>query len=485
MRVERIKAATMREALDKIKLKLGDDAVILNTRTTKEGIEVIAARDQEQQKTGNSWLDEVIQKDQELRSKLQPKPQTKPRKSSPTLGEIESYSRAGSFDINSLVKESEEKPAPEVKSVKEPEKVKVEPKVDDAFIKELEKQRIQQIEEATQTAKEFSQLLKEELKTTHEQRKIWIEHEKQLDSLKKQLVDLKESILRQELSELKKRADELKKQKQEQNSAPQTIQNDESLKIFYKNINKRLIDRGVDKATAEEIVATVEKKCTDNKWNFDSSLEIQELKTLIIEELKKNIKVYNPKNEGAQIISLIGPEKSGKTLTSMKIALKTALFENKKVALILVSDKQEKSIQHLNQLSLATKLPIAIISGVDDLKNALKIHSDKDQVVIDFAVSDIEVLKTYLKEIKKSQVYLTLSMVMAVDEFKSISKQYAKTDFNAIILTHLDKIKKIGTVIGISNLMQKPLSYLGNGSIIPDDVDYANESKLSHMILKG
>lgn len=454
MRVERIKAKTMQEAMEKIKQKLGDDAVILNTRSNRDGIEVIAARDaDEQTKTGNSWLDEVIQKDKELRSTTKT-----PRKNKDLL----SYDRKGYSDHT-----LDSEPEPERKTNSIPDNVA----------------GLEKLEEATRTAREFSDLLKDQIESSQEQHKLWVEHEKQLDQLKKQVIDLKESILRQELIELKNKARELESRKKATKAEQHTQGPDPALQEFYTRIREKLQDRGISASTAEKLVSRIETYFNANPLDVKSQADVQRLKTLLTDGLSASLPVLP--NGSAKIVSVIGPHEAGKTSACLKIALKESLVYNKKVALVLYSTGPQESQQHLKQLSVATNLPLAIISTTQELQKILDVHSDKDLVLIDFAVSDPLELKPLMEALPPSSVLLTLRSNLKMEQLESIRDAYKEINYHALLLTHLDRLIKIGMVVEIAQLYKKPLSYISNGSQIPEDIEYANKTKLSHMILKG
>ena len=456
MRVERIKAKTMQEAMEKIKQKLGEDAVILNTRSNRDGIEVIAARDaDEQPKTGNSWLDEVIQKDKELRSATN-EPQKSVQENLPYDRKGYSGNHAG-FDFE---------PEPKKNSMQD-------------NIAGLEK-----LEEATRTAREFSDLLKDQIKSSQEQHKLWVEHEKQLDQLKKQVIDLKESILRQELIELKKKAQELESRKKNDKKAKPVQQGpDPALQEFYSRIREKLQDRGISAGTAGKLLSRVESYFNANPLDVKSQADVQRLKNMLTDGLAATLPIL-PSNS-AKVVSVIGPHEAGKTSACLKIALKESLVYNKKVALVLFSTESEESQQHLQQLSVATKLPLAIISTTDELQKILDVHADKDLIIIDFAISDPTELKPYMNALPPSSVLLTLKSNLKLEELEAIREAYKEINYHALLLTHLDRLIKIGMVVEIAQLYQKPLSYISNGSQIPEDIEYANKTKLSHMILKG
>ncbi len=175
MRVERIRASTMREALNKIKERLGEDAVVLHSRSVNGDIEVIAAQDSDQPRTGDTWLDEVLKRDEDLRGERKSNELEMNRKNNNVESGI-TYNRQGqSKQVN------QEKGNPEADKFSKWDKLMNETK-DKPIHRDLSHMTIEQLEQATQKATEFSELLRDEIKIGQEQHRLWIEHEKQLET---------------------------------------------------------------------------------------------------------------------------------------------------------------------------------------------------------------------------------------------------------------------------------------------------------------
>ena len=489
MRVERIKASTMREALNKIKDKLGEDAVVLHTRNVKDGIEVIAAQDADQPPKDNTWLDEVVQRDKELRAESNSKGLKNTESNQFDHSEL-SYNRTGKNNQENQVKENEKKSSVSdnySKWDKLMDDIKNRP-----LHQNLSHMTIEQLELATQKATEFSELLRDEIKTGQEQRRLWVEHEKQLDSLKQELVDLKESLLRQELMELKQRAKSLHKQKNEKNIKITSVKTKKSFDQFFDRVKTRLMEKGFLEGTAQKIVSRIKIGADSLGLEFTNKSHIQMLKNILTNEIKKLIPVYQLQNEpGKQkVMSLFGPRNSGKTLTSTKLVLQASIINNKKVALVLMNDSANSTRQYLHKLTKAANIPLTIISNIDEVKKIRQVHSDKDFIVFDYAIdvnsiNHVNKLINYFTISRSIENHLVIPANISQAQIKNIKQNINKIAYKSIILTKMDELEQIGRIIDIVHQFGKPLSYICNGQTIPDDIEIANAAKLTHMILKG
>lgn len=480
MRVERIKAATLREALSKIKVRLGEDAVVLHSRTVNGEIEVIAAQDSEQSKTGKTWLDEVIKRDEDLRAKQKLNKMKIDKNNQNVESEI-TYNRQSK---GGQTKQEKVKTQTEVDS--KCDKLKDETQ-DKPYHRDLSHLTIEQLEQVTQKATEFSELLRKEIKSGQEQRQLWFEHEKQLDNLKREMIDLKESLLRQELMELKQRTKNLKSQKKTAKTAP--VKPDNS---FYDKVKIKLVEKGFTKDTADKIVSRIKIGADSLDLEFTNQAHIQMLKNILSNEIKKLIPVYHIQNgNGKQkIITLFGPRNSGKTLTSIKLALQALIVNDKRVALAIFGDVEHTTFRNLNKLTKAANIPLISLSGTNELHNKLQQHSDKDIIVIDCSIdlnsqTQVDQLIKFLSVLQSQENHLIIPANIKQTDIARLKQNTNKFSFKSIILTKMDDLKNAGMFIELLHQFGKPVSYICNGQTIPDDIEIANAAKLTHMILKG
>ncbi|HPG37961.1 MAG TPA: hypothetical protein PLP19_06845 [bacterium] len=488
MRVERIKAPTMREALNKIRIKLGDDAVVLHSRSVKDGIEVIAARDSEQIKTGNTWLDEVIKRDKDLRAE---------RKTNDMTAKVETDSKPDLLTYNRTGQQRATEPEQKNYDEKDIQSARW----DILMADDKEKKRpdrplshltIEQLEQATQQAADFSQVLHQEMKNEDEQRKLWLDHEKKLDAMKQELVELKESLLRQELRELQQRAAALKKHKAVEKIKPATVKKPLSGKQVIEKIKATLTDKGFSREQAMLLCNQIQTGIESLDLKFSNAAHVQIIKNILGNEIKKMIPVFHSAagNDKQKIIAVFGPPEAGKTTTAIKLALQASIINDKKTALILISDSESTTLQHLGKLSSVAKLPLAIVSEPEELAKLLHVHADKDLIVIDYALTittpeNIDLVNRFLAISENIETNLVLPADSDIEQIDKFIKLYKKLNYCSIILTRFDAVKKPGRVVGILQQFSKPLSFICNGQTIPDDIEIANATKLTHMILKG
>ncbi len=504
MRVERFKARTMREAMTAIKAKLGEDAVILHSRTINDKIEIIAAIDEPQKKM-NSLFTMNEKKEQKAQgaaakfSAIKEKQPMEPVAVEEAREEIGVYSKlsAKSNKLKEAIMEKqnnghngnftgwEELLALASKSGM----------TNGNGNGDVSKQNAAEVSESAMAFKanqEFSEALRDELKSIEQQKRMWLSSEKRLNELKQEIAELKEILLRQELADLKQRTANLRNGKTAKSSVAKPMQEDDVYTEFFNNIKTRLLERGLTASLAELIVTKLQKQAEMQNLNVRSQTDVRRLRELLAYELRKFIKVSDveSRNDVQRIVAFVGPAGSGKTTTGLKLALSHSIYQDKKVAFILVNKSEEKTPQHLSLLAGIAKLPFAIVTTPNELKAMIKAHEDKELVVIDFAMEQdesegLEELSIFLNSVPPTETHLVLPANLQKEQTEKTVKHFSKVSFDHVVFSKLDEMTMLGSILELSHVVGKPISYICNGEDIPEDIEVANATKLTYMILKG
>ena len=492
MRVERFKASTMREALAAVKSKLGEDAVILHSRSKDDEVEIIAARE-EAQKSQDNWLG----MEQPKVKKSTPSTAHKINVSTPDIVGISDLNGSPQYTRNTgLQRQHAEETLTGVRYKKNDEKngweevlaaaMKDKSSYNDELIHSVPEKSDNKENEKLELK---ASIVNEEMANIKQQQKLWIKSEKKMQELRQEIAELKEVLLRQELADLRERAEILQQDKllRKNNNSRKTTQNRADI---YKIISKKLQDRGITSRIADHVVENIWKKADLQKLSLRTETGLRCLRELLNSEVKKLINITPQKDQSDQTIktiAFVGPNGSGKTTSCIKLALKSSLIHDKKVALILVSKAEDITIKHLGMLASVAKLPMAFVSKPSELASTIRAHLDKDIIFIDFAIDEQETvdLKDYIKSASPSETHLVLSATTKLDDAKKMVKKFDFTGYNRVLFTHFDELKKAGHIIPLSLAAHQPLSYISNGQVIPDHIESANATKLTYLILKG
>lgn len=490
MRVERFKAATLRGAMKAVKEKLGEDAVILHSKSTADMVEIIAAVDEPQRELQSitpaekkkDVLTEVGTYSRVVRPATAPKKKIKKMPEMELAAMEESGKAHGKTAHNGYGKipvdgVSVENSLPENGNGKAHDHT--------ASAEEFEK--------TVRRTEEFSKILHKEMSFMEHQRQLWLQSQANLDKLRKEIAELRQSMLQQELASLKEKAELIKKKKAagKAGSRGAGSRNNEQ---FYRELTTHLEGRGIPKNLIRTILKNVRAGVIARKLDLNAKSGMRGLKDILSQEIMKMIPVSNleeGRTNKQRVVALVGPPGAGKTTTGIKLAIKNSMIQNKNVALVLVSDSVSATAKHLGLLAKAANLPLAVVETPEDLVAAIKSNSDKDMIVIDFAMkkgrdkSGLAELHRFLQAASPSETHLVIPMTLQPDNAVKVAGAFKTVHFDHIILSKIDKMQNLGGMLKLFHATGKPLSYLCNGTSIPDNIEPAVAEKPPRMILKG
>lgn len=475
MQIKVFRAATMKEAMAQVKEALGDDAVILHTKTIKEGgvlgygsknvIEVTAAIDEE--------------------SKVAPgAPDNKPHISkdfSPT------------FPLN----------APSDMPTVQPPKT-----VLSMYKMSGTKEGVMQAENAVQEKKEdtntinnaFIPMQKEDI--LHKSRIIKAgDFENSQEGLEKPnekpnseaegTMDLKTPESEASLSQHNEDAEKIERLETElaeiktllanfmrKESSDTTLSLQEAMENH--EVQKNILDAMAATSGAGETMAEAtspEAKATlitflEKKVKFASGIDISE------------------NRRGSKIVALIGPTGVGKTTTLAKIAAGFVLNKQAKAALITADTYRISAVEQLKTYSDIIGLPLDIVYNQDELRKAIRKHEDKDLILIDTAGRSqyneyqLEELKTLLKANSRIEKHLVLSATTKERDAKDIIERFSFCNPKRVIFTKVDETSSLGIILNLLYEKDMALSYLADGQSVPDDIKAAGAETLAGLFLR-
>ncbi|MCG3198847.1 MAG: flagellar biosynthesis protein FlhF [Candidatus Omnitrophica bacterium] len=194
---------------------------------------------------------------------------------------------------------------------------------------------------------------------------------------------------------------------------------------------------------------------------------------------------------GQRVITLIGPTGVGKTTTLAKLA--SGLVVNPipptKVGLITVDTYRLAAEDQLRKYAEILRLDLHVVYGPEELPDALRKCHDADVVFIDTAgrsprdESQMGELKSFLDRVPDCERYLVLSSTMneryvqeAVDRFRPIG-------IHSLIVTKLDETLNFAAPLNMLHLTHIPVSYITTGQNVPEDIEPVNPTRLAEEVL--
>lgn len=177
------------------------------------------------------------------------------------------------------------------------------------------------------------------------------------------------------------------------------------------------------------------------------------------------------------IAALVGPTGVGKTTTIAKLAAKFILKHGpRQVALITTDNYRIGAHEQLNTYGRILDVPVRVASSAAELRALINSFSDKRLILIDTAgmsqrdmklVEQINTLQQSGLDIKS---YLVMSAATEYKAMNEIIRAFQVFEPQASILTKLDEAVTMGSAISSIIEHSLPLSFIADGQQVPEDM---------------
>ena len=443
MKIKRFFAADIRQAMRMVKEELGADAVIMSNRTVDGGIEIVAARDFDEQSIHNK-LQEQAAEQKEL-------PADKAKKI--VLPNFDAAKKRLQL-LNNQRKQSATAFVPEqpVRSHRFPtdsdtSAIPGSRRNIDQYVGYAEKMQLRGKPETT-TAKVNAYSVKE-------------------DPLKNLKTQEKQAGLSDKL--LMEMSKELKYLRTTMDTKLANISWAHNLQTTP--VRTDLLQRLADMSISKKLSVMIANHFTDHT---DPELVFAKAQEMLAKVLPMT---EDDMLETGGIVALIGPTGVGKTTTIAKLAAKFVLKHgSSQIALITTDNYRIGAHGQLNTYGRILDVPVRVASNAEELRNFIHGFADKRLILIDTAGMNqrdmklVEQINTLQQNELSIKSYLVMSAATEYKAMNAIIKAFAVFDPKASILTKLDEAVTIGSAISSIIEHNLPLSFITDGQQVPEDI---------------
>ncbi|MGX2983554.1 flagellar biosynthesis protein FlhF [Helicobacter sp. 23-1045] len=192
-----------------------------------------------------------------------------------------------------------------------------------------------------------------------------------------------------------------------------------------------------------------------------------------------------------RIVMLVGPTGVGKTTTIAKLATHYSIKHKYKVGLITLDCYRIGAFEQLAFYAKRLKVSIDKVSDTAEFERSLDDLKYCDYILIDTLGSSqndkqkLDILRRFASNGYGIDVNLVLSANTKFEDLRDIYGAFSILNIDTIIWTKLDESKGFGNIFSLIYDTKKPLSYLTFGQGVPDDIMVAKNDYLADCIING
>lgn len=258
---------------------------------------------------------------------------------------------------------------------------------------------------------------------------------------------------------------------------------DAFLKPFKEILRKNDLEDEECTMLLEEVRRNVSTEDMKDKYKIEKTLR---------ELIKSKIVVSGPIDKGKRkkVLMFVGPTGVGKTTTMAKLGAIMSLRQNLKVCFITIDNYRIAATEQLKKYAEIMRIPIHVVTDPQDFKEI--VENDKSDIIMvdtsgrshrnDLKIAEI---KNYA-DVSNHEIHkiLCASANTKRSDLMDVFKAYDALNIDSVIITKVDETSHIGNIISVADKYNKPISYFTNGQEVPNDIILADPDTMVNMILE-
>ena len=254
-----------------------------------------------------------------------------------------------------------------------------------------------------------------------------------------------------------------------------------------------LLEQEVAQELADEVIDHVRTKLEPSQLDDEQAVREAVLDAIagLIPVTTTNAPLHSEADSRPRMIAFIGPTGVGKTTTIAKLTATFKLSQKKRVALITLDTYRIAAVDQLRTYANILGVPLHVAMSPGELEDAVRKCADYDVVLIDTAGRSqrddprLEHLKCYLEVAKPDEVHLVLSSTCSEPVLMDTIERFSCIATDRIILTKLDEAVTYGVLVNVAARVNKALSYVTTGQEVPHHIEPGRADRLADIILQG
>jgi flagellar biosynthesis GTPase FlhF len=192
----------------------------------------------------------------------------------------------------------------------------------------------------------------------------------------------------------------------------------------------------------------------------------------------------------ARRIAFVGPTGAGKTTTLAKVAARAHLEAGRRVSLVTIDTYRIGAVPQLASYAEILGVPLAVAHSPVEFARALDRPDEQDLVFIDTSGRSpfgpgVDALRSFVEVADVDDVCLVLSATTRPTDSIRAAERYAQLRPTRLCVTKLDETDDHSSVGEVGRATGLPLTWLGVGQAVPDDLEDAVPDRVRTLVGAG
>ncbi|MDR3557638.1 MAG: hypothetical protein P4L55_23020 [Syntrophobacteraceae bacterium] len=192
---------------------------------------------------------------------------------------------------------------------------------------------------------------------------------------------------------------------------------------------------------------------------------------------------------GPAVYTFVGPTGVGKTTTLAKLAAYLKIKRRIELGIVSLDTYRIGAVEQLKTYAEILEIPFSVAQSKSELRSAIDDFSHCDAVMVDTTGKNylnrdhVRHLRSLFENGRRCSHFLVLSATAKDEDLQQTIVHFREMEINSLIFTKLDETVHHGCIVNQLVRFNYPVSYLGTGQRVPEDIEPATQKRLLSFLL--